>query len=106
METLGALSIANIVRMQINGRNALPSTDATLSNLVIEGATGGESITLNPAFHEDTLTYTATAAHSIDEVTLTAATTHSGAMVAITDDDDANTKETRRTWTSSSGITP
>ena len=46
--------------MQINGRNALPSTDATLSDLVIEGRTGGESITLSPAFDEDTLTYTAT----------------------------------------------
>ena len=68
------------------------STDATLSALAIEGATGGESITLTPAFDEDTFTYTAAVAHGIDEVTLTAATTHSGAMVAITDDDDANTK--------------
>ena len=82
----------NIVRMQINGLNALPSTDATLSGLAIEGATGGESITLSPAFDVNTLTYTATVAHSIDTVTLSATKNHSGAMVAITDDDDANTK--------------
>ena len=87
-----SLNIATMVRMQINGRNALPSTDAKLSGLAIEGTTGAESITLNPAFHEDTLTYTATAAHSIDAVTLSATKNHSGAMVAITDDDDANTK--------------
>ena len=49
----------NIVRMQINGLNALPATDATLSGLAIEGATGAETITLSPAFDEDTLTYTA-----------------------------------------------
>ena len=87
-----SINIATIVRMQIIGRNALPSTDAKLSGLTIVGATGGETITLSPAFHEDTLTYTATAAHSIDTVTLSATKNHSGAMIAITDDDDANTK--------------
>ena len=37
-------NIASFVRMQINGLNALPSTDAKLSGLVIEGATSGETI--------------------------------------------------------------
>ena len=82
----------NIVRMQINGLNALPSTDATLSGLAIEGATGGESITLSPAFDVNTLTYTASVGNRIDEVTLTATTNHSNATVAITGDDDTNTK--------------
>ena len=68
------------------------STDATLSALAIEGATGGESITLTPAFDEVTLTYTAAVANEIHAVTLSATKNHSGAMVAITDDDDANTK--------------
>ena len=87
-----SLNIANFVRMQINGRNALPSTDAKLSDLAIEGATSGESITLSPAFAAGTLTYTAEVAYGIDTVTLTATTNHSGATVAIADDDDAITK--------------
>ena len=82
----------NIVRMQINGRNALPSTDATLSGLAIEGATNGETVDLTPTFAAGTLTYTAAVAYGIDAVTLTATTNHSGALVTITDDDDANTK--------------
>ena len=68
------------------------SDDATLSNLVIEGATGGENITLSPAFDEDTFTYTAAVANETNAVTLTATPSHSGATVAITDDNDANTK--------------
>ena len=93
----------NIVRMQINGRNALPSTDAKLSGLAIEGATGAETITLSPAFAAGTLTYTAEVAYGIDAVTLTATTNHSGATVAITDDDDANTKN-EADLTLSSGV--
>ena len=85
-------SSSTIVRMQINGLNALPSTDATLSGLAMEDATGAETITLSPAFDEDTLTYTAAVANGIHAVTLTATKNHSGAMIAITDDDDANTK--------------
>ena len=70
------------------------SDDATLAGLAIEGATGGESITLSPAFDEDTFTYTAIVAHSIDAVTLTATKKDDNAAIAITDDDDANTKDT------------
>ena len=68
--------------------------DATLSDLVIEGATSGESITLSPAFDEDTFTYTATVAHSIDAVTMTATKTDSLATVAITSDSNAGTPDT------------
>ena len=63
------------------------SDDATLSDLTIERTTGGENITLNPAFDADTFTYTATAHHRIDAVTLTATKTDSLATVVITGDD-------------------
>ena len=71
---------------------ALP-TD-TLSALAIEGATNGESITLSPAFRNNTLTYTAAVPNGIDAVTLTATTNDSNATVAITGDNDTNTPDT------------
>ena len=68
--------------------------DATLSALAIEGATNGESITLSPAFRNNTLTYTAAVPNGIDAVTLTATTNDSNATVAITGDNDTNTPDT------------
>ena len=68
------------------------STDATLSALHLVRTSDSQTISLSPAFHKGTLTYTTAVAHGTDEVTLTAATTQSGATIAITDDDDANTK--------------
>ena len=64
------------------------SSDATLSDLALEGATGGEAIALTPAFDADTITYTASVANRIDLVTLTATKNDANAMVVITNDDD------------------
>ena len=69
------------------------STDATLKRLTLEGATGGETIDLSPAFDADTGTYTASVVNRIDSVTLTATKNDSNATVAITDDDDTGTPE-------------
>ena len=69
------------------------STDATLKTLALEGATGGETITLSPAFDDGTGTYTASVVNRIDSVKLTATKNDSNATVAITDDDDSNTPE-------------
>ena len=66
--------------------------DATLANLSIEGATGGESITLSPTFDDDTFTYTASVPTDIEAVTLTASANDSEAMVVISNDDDTGTK--------------
>ena len=66
--------------------------DATLSSLAIEGATNSQSITVIPAFDDDTFTYTATVHNGIDAVTLTAATNNSHGTIVITGDDDTNTK--------------
>ena len=68
--------------------------DATLSSLAIEGATNGESITLGPAFHENTISYTAAVPNGIDAVTVTAAANNSNATVVITGDDDSNSPDT------------
>ena len=64
------------------------SADATLSALALEGADGGEPITLSPAFDADTETYTAVVVNRIDTVKLTATKNDDNAMVVITNDDD------------------
>ena len=64
-----------------------PSSDATLSDLELEGA-GGETITLSPEFAQGTTTYTASVANRIDTVTLSATKNDANATVVITSDDD------------------
>ena len=76
------------ILMRIRGTVRTASTDATLSDLALEGATGGEAIALTPAFDADTITYTASVANRIDLVTLTATKNDANAMVVITNDDD------------------
>ena len=68
--------------------------DATLDDLVIEGATNSESISLSPTFDDDTFTYTAAVATGIDSVRLTATTNDSNSTVAITGDSDTSTPNT------------
>ena len=59
------------------------STDATLSDLSL-----GTGVTLSPAFASGTVTYTASVANSVDEVTVTPTTNHASATVEILDTDD------------------
>ena len=59
------------------------STDATLSGLSL-----GTGVTLSPAFASGTVTYTASVANSVDEVTVTPTTNHASATVEILDKDD------------------
>ena len=68
--------------------------DATLGDLVIEGAANSESISLSPAFDDDTFTYTAAVPTGIDAVRLTATTNDSNSTVAITGDSDTSTPNT------------
>ena len=69
------------------------SSDATLSNISIEGTADGQTVVLSPDFDDDTLTYTARVGNGIDEVTLTATTSDSNATVVITGDDNASTPD-------------
>ena len=66
----------------------LASPETTLSALALEGADGGETITLRPAFNADKYTYTAVVVNRIDAVKLTATKNDDNAMVVITNDDD------------------
>ena len=70
------------------------STEATLRNLALEGATGSEPVALSPVFDSDTETYTSAVANRIDAVTLTATKTDANATVAITNDGDTSTPGT------------
>ncbi len=67
------------------------STDATLRNLALEGATGSEAIALSPVFDSATETYTTAVANRFDAVMLTATKNDANATVAITNDDDTST---------------
>ena len=67
------------------------SADARLSALTLEGTDGGETITLSPAFDDDTDTYTASVVNRIDTVKLTATKNDDNATVVITNDDDDGT---------------
>ena len=69
------------------------SADATLSGLTLEGADGGETITLSPAFDDDTETYTASVVNRIDAVKLTATKNDDNAQVVITNDDQTSSPE-------------
>ena len=69
------------------------STDATLSGMALEGASGGETIDLTPVFDAGTITYTASVVNGIDAVKLTATKNDGNAMVVITNDDDPNTPD-------------
>ena len=64
------------------------SNDARLSALTLEGADGGETITLSPPFATGKYTYTAAVVNRIDTVKLTATKNDDNAMVVITNDDD------------------
>ena len=66
------------------------STDATLRSLALEDA-DDNTVTLNPTFASNTITYTASVANEIDSVALSATKNDSNATVIITNDDDTNT---------------
>ena len=68
--------------------------DPTLGDLVLEGTTNSESISLSPTFDDDTFTYTAAVPTGIDAVRLTATTNDSNSTVAITGDSDTSTPNT------------
>ena len=76
-----------VVKMLVYGKQrteAIPlSTGATLSGLSL-----GTGVTLSPAFASGTVTYTASVANSVDEVTVTPTTNHASATVEILDTDD------------------
>ena len=68
------------------------STDATLSGLALADS-NGDTISLGETFVPATTTYTASVAHGIDTVTLTATKNDSNATVAITSDDNPGTPD-------------
>ena len=68
-----------------------PSTDATLSALELDAASGG-AFTLIPEFDPATTTYEAAVFNRSDVVALTATKNDAGATVVITSDDDTSTE--------------
>ena len=81
-------TVTSALMIQVNRASTTTlSSDATLSDLELEGA-GGETITLSPEFAQGTTTYTASVANRIDTVTLSATKNDANATVVITSDDD------------------
>ena len=80
--------------LQIRVKGTIDAADsvASLSALSLTDASSN-SIDLSPGFTADTLEYTASAANSVDAVTLEATATSDGATVAITGDTDTTTPD-------------
>ena len=78
---------ANEVEIAIKGTAGTPSTDATLTDLVVND--GSTDLTLDPTFVSGTTSYTAAVANSVDEVTVTPTLGDSGATIEYLDGDDA-----------------
>ena len=85
------VALAALLTLPLQAGAQTLSTDATLSDLALEGATGGEPVALSPVFDSTTETYTTAVANRIDAVTLTATKTNANATVAITNDGDTST---------------
>ena len=81
--TTGAANLTGTYTLSVGGETPMLSTDATLSGLSL-----GTGVTLSPAFASGTVTYTASVANSVDEVTVTPTTNHASATVEILDTDD------------------
>ena len=64
------------------------STDAKLSDLALEDATGGNAITVTPGFASDEYEYEASVANSVSRITVTPTKNDAGASVAYLDGDD------------------
>ncbi len=67
------------------------SDDATLSGLGLED--DGTAVALTPAFDPATTVYTASVGNAVDAITLTATKNHSGASVAIIEEDGTSTPD-------------
>ena len=72
--------------LQVNG-TAVASSDATLTDLVVND--GNSDLTLTPTFASDTETYTAMVVSAVTEVTVTQMLGDSGASIEYLDGDDA-----------------
>ena len=73
--------------MEVRGTVAALSSDATLSDLVVND--GNADLTLTPTFASGIYTYTASVVSTVAEVTVTAMTTDSGATIEYLDASDA-----------------
>ena len=78
------------MRMRFNGTavggTPTPSTDATLSDLAVDG--GSANLTLTPTFASGTITYTAMVVSTVTEVTVTQTLGDAGATIEYLDGSD------------------
>ena len=80
--TTGAANLTGTYTLSVRDITPMLSTDATLSALSL-----GPGVTLSPAFASGTVTYTASVANSVDEVTVTVTENHASADSEIQDAD-------------------
>ena len=80
-------STSSLVMMIAIKGTPTPSTDATLTDLVVND--GSSDLTLSPTFASDTYAYDASVASTVDEVTVTPTLGDSGATIEYLDGDDA-----------------
>ena len=93
-------SSTNLLKISIQGdvTTSTSSTDATLSDLVLQDTSDDSAITLDPVFATGTTSYTASVDNDVSQILVDPTTTDDGATVAYFDADDtaiddANTME-------------
>ena len=85
--TLSTAVLIIAIKGTAAGDTPTPSTDATLSDLVVND--GSADLTLTPTFASGTATYTASVANAVDEVTVTPTTTDTNATPEFLNASDA-----------------
>ena len=77
-----------VVKMLVYGKQRTEAIPLSTGPTTLSGLSLGTGVTLSPAFASGTVTYTASVANSVDEVTVTPTTNHASATVEILDTDD------------------
>ena len=77
-----------VVKMLVYGKQRTEAIPLSTCPTTLSGLSLGTGVTLSPAFASGTVTYTASVANSVDEVTVTPTTNHASATVEVLDTDD------------------
>ena len=79
-----------IYKIRVNGTlgGIVTSSDATLSTLALEDASGDSAITISPTFASGTTSYTASVDNGVDEITITPTVNESSATVEYLNSSD------------------
>ena len=84
-------TLETVLLFELNGREYVPSSDASLAGLDLTWDAGGTStdIGLNPIFGKATTAYTASVANGVGQLTIAGRQSHDGAVITYLDGTDS-----------------